>query len=380
MAGARPTLGGLPDGKSPGPEAGLAYAGGVGRPTLGFAGVITLLMLVATGWIAGSYHLPLRDHDGIVGPSWLQLPVIAVLSVLVDVLPRVVRRAGSRTTSLGRLFVAVLRERWPASFVRFALAGLLVSYLVNSSFRNLKSWVPFVNARQWDDTLDQVDRTLWLGHDPATVLHDLLGTGWAAHVLSFVYVSWLVLVPFTLGIALLWSRKVAASACYVTALTLNWALGLLAYYLVPSLGPVYADPARFADLPHTYVAGLQESMLAERVDLVADPLSTGAIEPIAAFASLHVALVVTMVLTAHLLRLRPWVLVSGWVYLALTCVATVYLGWHYFVDDLGGVAIGTAAVWIAARATGQWLPGDQRVRDEADLDAVQASARPRTSA
>jgi len=355
----------------------------VGRPTLGFAGVITLLMLVATGWIAGSYHLPLRDHDGVVGPSWLQLPVIAVLAVLADVLPRVVRRAGSRTTSLRRLAVAVLRERWPASFVRFALAGLLVSYLVNSSFRNLKSWVPFVNARQWDDTLDQVDRTLWLGHDPATVLHDLLGTGWAAHVLSFVYVSWLVLVPFTLGIALLWSRKVAASACYVTALSLNWALGLLAYYLVPSLGPVYADPARFADLPHTYVGGLQEAMLAERVDLVADPWSTGAIEPIAAFASLHVALVVTMVLTAHLLHLRPWVLVSGWVYLALTCVATVYLGWHYVVDDLGGVAIGTAAVWIAARATGQPLPGDQTARAGragAVLGAVQPSARPRTSA
>ena len=121
-------------------------------------------------------------------------------------------------------------------------------------------------------------------------------------------------------------------------------------------------------------------MLAERVDLVADPWSTGAIEPIAAFASLHVALVVTMVLTAHLLRLRPWVLVAGWSYLALTCLATVYLGWHYFVDDLGGVAVGTAAVWIAARATGMALPGDQRARGGVVVDAVQPSARPRTSA
>ena len=37
---------------------------------------------------------------------------------------------------------------------------------------------------------------------------------------------------------------------------------------------------------------------------------------------------------------------------ALTVVATVYLGWHYFVDAIGGAALGVAGAWIAAKGTG----------------------------
>ncbi len=37
-----------------------------------------------------------------------------------------------------------------------------------------------------------------------------------------------------------------------------------------------------------------------------------------------------------------------WVFLGLTVLATVYLGWHYFADALGGAVLGTAGVWIAA--------------------------------
>lgn len=327
------------------------------RPSFRFAGALTLLMLVTTAWVAWSQHLPIRDHDGLAGPSYLQIPLIAILAIAVDVIPRAARRGWRTPSRLVAVARDVRRERWPGWFIRFALAGLLVSYLVNSSFRNIKSWVPFVNDRLWDPTLERLDRRLWLGHEPATVLHDLLGTGWAAHALSAVYVSWLALVPFTLGVALLWSRRTDASAWYVTALSVDWALGLVAYYLVPSLGPVYADPQRFAALPETQVTQLQQAMLVDRGELLADPWTAGAVEPIAAFASLHVALVVTMVIMAHLLGTRLWVRVAGWVYLALTALATVYLGWHYFVDDLGGAAIGAAAVWVAARATGQTMRG-----------------------
>jgi membrane-associated phospholipid phosphatase len=33
-------------------------------------------------------------------------------------------------------------------------------------------------------------------------------------------------------------------------------------------------------------------------------------------------------------------------------VATIYLGWHFFVDVLAGIAVGAAAVVLGARATG----------------------------
>ena len=56
-----------------------------------------------------------------------------------------------------------------------------------------------------------------------------------------------------------------------------------------------------------------------------------------------------------------------WVFLALTVLATVYLGWHYFVDTLGGAVLGAAGVWIAALGTGNHVRGRPRlqVRDAA---------------
>jgi CDP-diacylglycerol--glycerol-3-phosphate 3-phosphatidyltransferase len=41
-----------------------------------------------------------------------------------------------------------------------------------------------------------------------------------------------------------------------------------------------------------------------------------------------------------------------WIYLALTLVSTIYLGWHYLIDDVAGAVIGVLAVWLGAIATG----------------------------
>jgi len=40
------------------------------------------------------------------------------------------------------------------------------------------------------------------------------------------------------------------------------------------------------------------------------------------------------------------------VLLAATTAATVYLGWHYVVDDVAGVVIGLAAIALARGLTG----------------------------
>ena len=39
-------------------------------------------------------------------------------------------------------------------------------------------------------------------------------------------------------------------------------------------------------------------------------------------------------------------------FLAGTLVATVYLGWHFFVDDVAGLAIAALAWWLAPRTVG----------------------------
>ncbi len=304
--------------------------------------------------VAVAKDLPYRDPDGVVGPTFVLLPIVLALGFLTDVVPRAVLR-GYRNASTGqfrRHFVDITIERWPVEHVRFAALGLASWYLTYVSFRNLKSYVPFVNPHLWDSSLASLDKKLMFGHDPAVLLHDLLGTGWAAHVSSAVYIAWIALVPVILAAALVWSRDVSGGSWLVTAIAVDWVLGVATYYLVPSLGPIYVEPQVFSQLPHTDVAGIQATMMAQRSEVLENPFATEAVQTIAAFASLHVGITVTVCVIAHLLRLNVWFRLALWVFLFLTVVATVYLGWHYLVDALGGAALGVAGAWIGALGTG----------------------------
>jgi PAP2 superfamily len=324
-----------------------------------FAVVLSLALALVTAAVAATYHLPVRDPDGVAVPTYVRLPVILLLAFLTDVVPRAAWR-GRSPRRMPRALAAVIRERWPWEHVRFALVGLGAWYLTYAAFRNLKSFVPFVNRRRWDGTLERFDRVTWLGHDPATVLHHLFGTGWAAQFFSLVYVVWIVLVPVSLVVALVWSRDRAGGAWYVTAVAVDWVLGVATYFAVPTLGPVYADPQQFATLPHTYVSTLQESMIADRYTVLADPFATHTVQTIAAFASLHVGIMVTVCLIVELLGMKRWLRILMWVYLVLTVLATVYLGWHYFADTLGGAVLGATGVWVAALGTGNHVRGRPR--------------------
>lgn len=331
-----------------------------------FAGVVAVGMGTAAVIVAVIYGLPIRDPDGFVGPNYIRLPLILLAAFLADVAPRTLRRARS-LRMLPAMFVFVTRERWPRAHIRFALLGLGTWYLTYVAFRNLKSFVPFVNDSLWDRELAAFDRVLFLGHDPAAVLHALLGTGWAAHAMSWVYIAWIVFVPFSLAIALVWSRNVTGGAWYVTAVAVDWVLGVATYYVLPTLGPVYARPAQFEDLAHTHVTTLQEIMIAEREEVLADPATAEAVQTIAAFASLHVGVMMTACIMANLLALPRPARTSLWTFLWLTVLATVYLGWHYVSDAIAGAVLGAGGVWIAAIATGNHVRGrpvhvPQRVR------------------
>ncbi len=339
-----------------------------------FAVVMSLLLAAAAVVVAVTFDLPLRDPDGVNVPTYIRLPLILLLTFLADVVPRAVNRArGLRRFS--RSLVEVVRERWPADHIRFALVGLGAWYLTYVAFRNLKSYVPFVNRNLYDDTLDRIDHVLWLGNDPAQVLHALFGTGIAAHIFSFIYIAWIVLVPASLVVALVWSRDVRAGEWFVTAIAVDWVLGVATYFAVPTLGPIYSDPGSFTELPQTWVSSLQSTMIQERHDVLAGPFSTDAVQTIAAFASLHVGIMVTVCLMAELLRMPRWLRVSLWVFLVLTVLCTVYLGWHFFTDALGGAVLGALGVLVAAWGTGNHTHGVPRRLQRTESMPVAAERR-----
>ena len=63
-------------------------------------------------------------------------------------------------------------------------SGSLSFYVTYLSYRNLKGFLPFLTDQDFDPELLSLDRSIFLGHDPGPLLHSLLGTGIAAHLLS----------------------------------------------------------------------------------------------------------------------------------------------------------------------------------------------------
>jgi len=318
--------------------------------------VVTMAAAVIVTHVAG---VPVRDPDNVTG-NRLVLAVSLVLALVgLDLLARGWSRSEGRRLTPAAL-VAVRRENWPLSralVVASAVVGFYVTYL---AYRNLKSVVPLVRPGDlFDSQLATFDRHLFAGHDPAVLLHDVLGTGLATQVSSVAYMLFFLFIPGTLAAALVFSRDVRGGLFYATAQSLNWLLGAASYFILPSLGPVYADHGAFAGLPHTEAGHLQAVLLDQRIEFLRDP-AIGTAQSIGAFASLHVSIFVTGALAAHVLGLRRSLKFIAWTLVVLTVVATIHLGWHYVADDLGGIAIAFLAVGLARVLTGLERRGTAR--------------------
>jgi len=327
-----------------------------------WAGGLVAAATVIGGIVAtDSVGLGLRDPDH-VAALYLGLVGFGVaLLVVLDVALRARKRAGGRWPTREEM-AAVRRERWTTGRMTAAGLALVGFYATYMAYRNLKAIVPLLRpGDNFDAQLAGADRAIFAGNDPAALLHTLLGTDAVTHVLSTFYVAFIVFLPLTIGLALVFSTDLRPALFYVTAQSVNWVLGIGSYFLLPSLGPIYFDPGAFANLPGSEVTRLQGVLLQQRVDFLADP-STGTPQSIAAFASLHISMSFTAALAATLLGLGRRVQASLWLWVAITTVGTVYLGWHYFVDDLAGFAMGAAALGLARLFTGIDLRAERERR------------------
>jgi PAP2 superfamily protein len=312
--------------------------------------LVAIVSLVAAVVVTNAAGLPLRDPDHVAGKRLLAVLVLVALLFVLDVAVRAARRTGRRLPTRAAM-ARVRRERWTLArglAVGAALVSFYASYL---AYRNLKSVVPLIRPELFDGQLVELDRVLFGGNDPAAVLHALLGTGWATQFFSGAYMLFFIFIPGTLAFALVFTPNLQAGLFYATALSLNWLLGAGSYFLLPSLGPVYAEPSLFSQLPASGVTELQSFLLDQRAHFLADPTAVAA-QSIGAFASLHVSIFFTGALAAHLLGLGRTVRIGAWFLLGLTTTATIYLGWHYVLDDIGGVVLGAMAFALASALTG----------------------------
>jgi membrane-associated phospholipid phosphatase len=327
-----------------------------------WAGGLVAAATVIGGIVATeSVGLALRDPDH-VAALYLGLVGLGVaLLVVLDVALRARSRAdGGRLTR--EAMAQVRRERWTPARMTAAGLALVGFYATYMAYRNLKAIVPLLRpGDSFDAQLADADRAIFAGHDPAALLHTLIGTGLATHVLSAFYVAFIVFLPLTIGVALVFSTDVRPALFYVTTQSINWVLGIVSYLLLPSLGPIYFDPAAFADLPASEMTRLQAVLMDQRVHFLADP-ATGTPQSIAAFASLHISMSFAAAGAAHLLGLGRRLRIALWVWLAVTTVGTVYLGWHYFIDDIAGVVMGALALALARVLSGIDLRAERERR------------------
>lgn len=296
--------------------------------------------------------VPLRDPHGafLVGRIALTAAVATGL-VGLDGLFRTSRPIGVRRT------LATIRARWTPRRVLLAGAALLAYHLTYFGYHNLKSWDAFNAPR--DAMLLQWDRWLFLGHSPAVLLHDLLGQHAAAWVLMAWYETFPTLVVVAFPAAVVLATRMRDAYASIAALVWVWILGTVSYYAVPSLGPFHSAPQEFAGLPHTMIQDTQARYLADRADLLAHPRAVDAFAQVSAFASLHVGVAAAILGIAWWHRLRRTTAVLT-VFLVGTMVATVYLGWHFAVDDLAGLLIAALAWWLGPRTVGVRRPAVAR--------------------
>ena len=323
-------------------------AGGqVDPPSLGWRGAARLWAVVVVFIGVGiarsvAIGIPFRDPHGayLLTRVGLTVAIFAGL-VLLDGFVRCGRPRSVRST------LTAVRRRWTPRRLALAWAALLAYHLTYFTYHNLKSWDVFNPPR--DAMLSAWDRWLFFGHSPAVLLHDLLGQHVAAWVLMVWYETFptLVVVAFPAAVAL--APRMRDAYVGIAAFVWVWILGTATYYAIPSLGPFHEAPVEFAGLPHMPIQDTQAEYLAQRDNLLAHPHAPDAFAQISAFASLHVAVTATILGLAWWHGLRRTTIAVA-VFLAGTCIATVYLGWHFAVDIPAGLLI-AALGWLLAPLT-----------------------------
>ncbi len=298
-----------------------------------------------------SLDRPLIDPDGFLGPSWFRLPIIVGGALAIDMVPRVIWQSKLNPKS----WQSIVRERWHEHWSRDRLTlvvlGLVCFYITYVSYRNLKSFLPFVTGKKYDRQMHEFDNFLLFGHEPAVVLHNILGEGFSAHFLSTIYLWFLPLVPLALAAWLVWSRNISYGYWFATSQCLAWTLGTASYYALPTTGPGFEYAWLYEDLPNTGSKALLDALFYGRWNVLT--LVGDGVQSVAGFASLHVAITLLFALMVqHTLRIRilHWIF---WANFGVTVVATLYFGWHYIADDIAGVAIALIAFYVGGIASGQ---------------------------
>lgn len=246
----------------------------------------------------------------------------------------------------GAPLFARLRSQWEL-FCRhyFKGAALLLDFrqmlgvlLTLAIFTHLKHLIPLINSNVYDGQLADFERAIFGGEIVSWWMIQIFGPSSAAFM-SWSYIAYYTYMNSVYTIFVVQRDRALASE-FCTAFALLWLLGILVVYAYPTWGPCFYLPQVFSELPRTPVSVLQEQLWQQAQQLALNPKSKEGIFLISGLPSLHIAVI--LLGSVYLTRLWRPIGYLSWAFVVLTWVSTLYLGWHYLLDNLVAVIL----VWL----------------------------------
>jgi hypothetical protein len=234
------------------------------------------------------------------------------------------------------------------------LIVIFVLYTLSSYAHTVGKALIFVGAEPQDDLLLAVE-SAWFGEP----LHRPLAAyaaehAWFLHAASAIY-RWNASQILLASIVLIGVGASRERTELLSSVGLALILAAPLYHVVPSMGPVFAEPRVFSFLADANISANWYDWLRLNTQQViegrARELST--FQYIAAMPSLHVGFSVTLL---YYVRRVPFAFVPGLPITIFAWASTMILGWHYFIDGVFGTIVAFAAVAIVQRAQSWLLP------------------------
>jgi membrane-associated phospholipid phosphatase len=213
----------------------------------------------------------------------------------------------------------------------------------------LKSSVFLINPRVWDSELQHLDQMIHFGISPSLFFLELFKSEYfyrgIDYFYSIIYGGLVILYPpIFIGIASRHVRRVLG-----TAFILIFVIGVIVYIAIPSWGPVFVEPEEFESalqqMPMT--VKVQSQLYKETSSLVRNPLGTRTIVygGIAAFPSLHVAILTLFALISHTVS-KTWFKINV-LFVIFMILGSVVTGYHYLIDGYAGLLLGWGTYKLA---------------------------------
>jgi len=298
--------------------------------------VPSVLLTVTSGALA---LLIMPNHSGVL-PALGLLPLWLFASVVLGAFAGFFGMMAAGVPSPSRYIVDMVMHRW--KWLLMIALGITVAGLNMIAFmwtKPLLNWfVPF-----WaDPMLARIDRILFLGHDPWTLLGSLNNIGSAV----FYHRGWFAMMIITLLIVLSRPASPRKAAVMLTYFLLWSVIGPVIHILLPAAGPVFYEKLGYGSEFAGIAVPAEMQRMSDYLWQVYQGDQFAPASGISAMPSLHIATTVWMIIAMSALARRMAAPTAG--FGIVIFLLSISLGWHYAIDGIvgGGAALGCYALCL----------------------------------